>query len=262
MIVEKLCIYPIKGLGGINVPSANALERGFENDRRYMLVDPKGQFLSQRGIQEMALFRPTIIDNQLTIEFKQESFKLDLKQNEGPKMNTTVWNDTVSAIQPSKEANEWFSEQLGRSCTLVKMENDSERNQALKNAPLNTTVSFADGYPYLVLGTESVHHLNSKLKKPINIDRFRANIIVNTSVAHEEDKLGKYKISGLEFLFDKLCARCQVITIDQQTGESSKEPLKTLAEYRKELNKVNFGMNAVCLQEGLISVGDVFTRIE
>lgn len=256
MIIEQLTIYPIKGLGGINVQSAQALQKGFKNDRRYMLVDPEGQFMSQRGIQEMALFRPSIVDNQLTVQYNNESIHLNLNQDEGLNMNTTVWDHSVKAIQVSKEANEWFSDQLGKSCRLVKMNKDSERIQNMKTTSESTEVSFADGYPYLILGTASLDQLNTKLEKPVKIDRFRANIIVNTSIPHIEDELGKYKLSGLDFLLDKLCARCQVVTIDQQNAEKSKEPLKTLAEYRKKLNKVYFGMNAVCLEEGVISVGD------
>ncbi len=256
MVIEQLSIYPIKGLGAINVQSAMALERGLENDRRFMLVDPNGNFLSQRSIKEMALFKPSIIENKLRIEYKTESILLDLHQEEGIKMNTTVWDDSVNAIQVGKIADEWFSDQLGKSCVLVKMNHNTKRNKVLKKEPNHSQVSFADGYPYLILGTASLEHLNSKLESPVNIDRFRANIIVKTSVAHEEDELDLCEINGKQFRMIKPCARCQVITIDQQLGITSKEPLKTLSTYRQKENLVYFGANMVCIQEGVIKVGD------
>lgn len=257
MIVEQLNIYPIKGLGGIKLESAKALERGFENDRRFMLVDLEGNFLSQRGLPEMALFSQKIIGDQLQIQYNQENINLSLSQKDGNTMDTIVWGDPVeNAIQVGKEANEWFSDQLGQACVLLKMNEATIRSKGLSKEPNNTQVSFADGYPYLVLGTASLAHLNTKLEEQIKMDRFRANIIVRTNIAHEEDELDQCNINGLKFRMIKPCARCQVTTINQQNASISKEPLKTLASYRKKNNKVNFGMNMVCLDEGMIKVGD------
>lgn len=260
MIIEQLNIYPIKGLGGIQVQSALALERGFKNDRRFMLVDAQGTFISQRSHTEMALFKTSIIGDMVKVAYKNESILLDTRQEEGETIETTVWEHSVNTIKVGKEASEWFSEQLGQSCTLVKMNQASHRNKVLSKAPDNTQVSLADGYPYLLLGTASVELLNSKLENPVGMDRFRANIIVNTKVAHEEDDLDRCEINQLAFRVIKPCARCQVITIDQQLGIKSKEPLKTLSTYRKEENKVYFGANMVCMESGVVKVGDKITQ--
>jgi len=261
MTIDQLVIYPIKGLGGINVQSAVALEKGFENDRRFMLVDQEGNFLSQRNTKEMTLFRPSIIENQLTVQYKGERIDLDLQQEEGKPMETVVWGQEIKAIQVGSQASEWFSDQLGLDCVLVKMNKHSNRLKALKKAPDSTQVSFADGYPYLILGTASLDLLNSKLESPVKIDRFRANIIVNTTEAHEEDEYDRCEINGLDFRVIKPCARCQVITIDQQLAITSKEVLKVLTSYRRKENKVYFGANMVCINQGLVTVGDKLEKL-
>ena len=257
MIVKQLVVYPIKGLGGIEVTSAKALERGFEYDRRYMLVDKNGLFLSQRDIKEMAKFKCQINGNFLDINYLSEKLSLDLRQEDGLALNTTVWNHQVNAIEVSAIAHEWFSDLLKQDCKLVKMNKKTSRKKSLIKAPSTTQLSFADGYPYLVLGTASLDYLNTKLETPIPMNRFRANIILDSKYEHQEDEVDKFTLSGLKFRMIKPCARCQVITIDQNSGvAATKEPLTTLSEYRKRSNKIYFGMNAVCLEEGIVSIGD------
>jgi len=262
MIIEQLIIYPVKGLAGINVQEANALEKGLENDRRFMLVDKEGNFLSQRNTKEMALFKTSIEGDQLIISYKDASISLDILQEKGEPMDTIVWGNDINAIKVSTEASRWFSDQLGIDCILVKMNKESSRIKQLKKAPESTQVSFADGYPYLILGTASLDQLNGKLESSVNADRFRANIIVKTEVAHEEDDLDLCSINGFKFRVIKPCARCQVITIDQQEATSSKEPLKTLATYRQKGNKVYFGANMVCMEQGVVvKVGDKLEKL-
>ena len=256
MKISQLIIYPIKGLGGIELSSAKAMERGFENDRRYMLVDPDGKFLSQRVIPEMALFKCSIQADTLKIKYEKESINLDITQEEGEVLNTKVWNHVVDAIEVSTLANEWFSDLLGQDCKLAKMNKQTKRKKSLIKAPRTTQLSFADGYPYLALGTASLRELNEKLDTPVTMDRFRANIILDTKIGHEEEEIDKFTLSGVKFRMIKPCARCQVITIDQKNATTSKEPLKTLATYRKRANNIYFGMNAVCLEEGIVNVGD------
>lgn len=256
MKIDQLNIYPIKGLGGISVNKAYAYERGFENDRRFMLVNKEGKFISQREYKEMALFSCEIDRDELKVHFQDQMISLNITQEEGDKINTTVWGNQINAIEVNPQAHEWFSDMLKQDCKLVKMNKSSRRNKSLLKSPSNTQVSFADGYPYLILGTASLTHLNTKLESPVPIDRFRANIIVDTSYEHQEDDMDLFTLSGLKFRMIKPCARCQVITIDQATGVSTKEPLKTLSGYRKKENKVYFGANVVCMQEGMVRVGD------
>jgi uncharacterized protein YcbX len=139
---------------------------------------------------------------------------------------------------------------------LVKMTDISKRPKRLFVPPYKTTLSFADGYPYLILGEESMNQLNAKLEQPVRADRFRANIIVSSSIAHEEDEWKGLNAGNAQLQVIKPCARCVMITVNQQTGETGKEPLKTLAGYRQKRNKIYFGANAICTEDGIISVGD------
>lgn len=133
---------------------------------------------------------------------------------------------------------------------------DDDNIRPLRSGREGEIVSFADGYPLLLTGTASLDNLNSKLDTPIEIDRFRTNIHLKTIVPFEEENWQRIKISDVVFRVAKKCARCHVINIDQHSGKALKEPLRTLSTYRKEGNKVNFGMNLIPETHGIIHEGD------
>jgi len=254
--VSQIFIYPIKGLGGISLTSAKAKIEGFENDRRWMLVDKDGKFLSQRENAMMALFKTECIEEGINVTYENESVVIPFNTNEHEVKHVSVWGSKMKAQEVSPLFSTWFSDNMHMNCTLVSMTEISKRYKRLFVPPFKTYVSFADGYPYLILGEESMVHLNEKLDSPLKIDRFRANIIVTSQQPHEEDDWSEYKIGTSKMKVIKPCARCNVTTINQQTGEIGKEPLKTLATYRRKANKIYFGANAIILEEGEISVGD------
>jgi len=254
--VVSLHIYPIKGMQGVSVQSSKALERGFEHDRRYMLVDKDGKFISQRTHPQLVFFHPQIIDNQLVAEYKDQSISISQDASLQNTVETTIFENLVEATEVSHEANSWFTSILNEEVRLVKMGRDNIRYKELVKGPKQVEVSFADGYPYLITGTESLRQLNGKLDMSIDMNRFRPNIVVETSKAHIEDNWEGVKIGETKFMVIKPCARCPVPTIDQTNGTKSKEPIKTLASYRKEKNKVYFGANAISRQVGLVHIGD------
>jgi len=257
MKVSALYIYPIKSLGGIAVTEAKALTEGFEYDRRWMLVNEQGGFLTQREHAQMALFDCKLNAETLTVTYKGDQMHIPLKAQSAAEKRVKVWSSKLKAQEVSAELTEWFSDHLGMHASLVKMTSISKRPKRLFAPPYKTTLSFADGYPYLILGTASMETLNNRLEQPLPIDRFRANIIVETKVAHEEDKWKQdFDLGTAKMKVIKPCARCVVTTIDQQTGNKGKEPLKTLASYRQWRNKIWFGANAIILNEGIINVGD------
>ncbi len=241
---------------GVSVQSSRVLERGFEHDRRYMLVDKKGTFISQRTHPELVFFYPQIIENHLVVKYKSESISIPLNANLQNKIETTIFDNEVAATEVSNEANNWFAARLNEEVRLVKMEREDIRHKELIKGPRQVEVSFADGYPYLIAGTESLRLLNSKLEGPIEMNRFRPNIVLETPKAHVEDDWGEVRIGETKFMVIKPCARCPVPTIDQSSGIKSKEPIKTLASYRKEENKVYFGANAISRKEGIVHIGD------
>jgi hypothetical protein len=254
--VISLHIYPIKGMMGLSVNSATALERGFEHDRRYMLIDEYGTFISQRTHPNLVFFRPEILGDDLIVHFKTESKQVPLSASLGNTVNTTIFDNLVKATEVSEEMNLWFSFLLNQKVRLVKMSAHDIRYKELIKGPKEVEVSFADGYPYLITGTGSFDHLNTLLKESIDYNRFRANIIVETTEPHIEDSWDEITIGNVNFHVIKPCARCQVVTVDQSSGLKSKEPLKTLSTYRKKDNKIYFGANAICLKDGRIGIGD------
>jgi uncharacterized protein YcbX len=156
----------------------------------------------------------------------------------------------------NKTTSKWFSEALGFTCKLVKIisKGDRKHNSTKLNQTLN--VSLADGYPYLLIGSESLDFLNNKLEEKITIKRFRPNIVISAKIPHEEDLFTTFKIGNIKFQNAKPCSRCVIINNNPMTGIVLKEPLKTLSTYRTSNNNVFFGTNIFCLNEGIIAIGD------
>ena len=262
--LSEIWIYPVKSLGGIALQSAKVTDRGLEHDRRWLLVDDDGLFLTQRQFPELAIFKTAIDDSFLTITHqKQTSESLQIKLNQSRfvvenKIKVTVWDDTIDAFEVSSYASAWFTERLGLSVRLVYMPDESHRKvdavYSVSGAEIN---SFSDGYPFLIIGQSSLDDLNSRLKEPIPMNRFRPNFVFTAGEAYEEESWREMSIGGLPFFGVKPCGRCVITTIDQDLGiKSGKDPLLTLSKYRKAGKNVLFGQNLVGTQLGKVSVGD------
>jgi uncharacterized protein YcbX len=144
---------------------------------------------------------------------------------------------------------------------LVVMPESSHRKMDPRYAVQGESVSFADGMPYVMIGQASLDELNQRLEVPISMDRFRPNLVFSGGEAYAEDQFKQLQIGEVEFQVVKPCARCVLITVNQQTGEKGKEPLATLATYRTVNNKVYFGQNAVALAPGIVRVGDPIQQL-
>ncbi len=254
--VTSLHIYPIKSLGGINLQEAHAMAEGFQYDRRWMLVDEQGKFLTQRSDSRLAQFQCELGKESLQVQFKTEHLEIPLSEHLTSTTRVSVWESSLDANEVHPQYSQWFSDLLELPCKLVRMTDASHRPKKLLVAPHETLLSLADGYPYLVLGSASMQALNERCPENIPADRFRANILLDTRSAHEEDDFSKFKLGEATFQVIKPCARCQVITIDQQTGAMSKEPTKTLATYRKIDNHILFGANTILSEPGMVRIGD------
>lgn len=262
LTVTQLNIYPVKSLAGISLKASKVEARGLAYDRRWMLIDEQNLFISQRKFPEMALLQPSIANGSMTISHKNnrvESFSFQLDETIGEPIPVTTWDDTCLALEVSKEASAWFSKTLGGSCRLVYMPDNSIRPADPRYAITeDDKVSFADGYPILMFDEASVEQIVKKSGVPIPLNRFRGNIIFKGGHAHVEDEFKVFEINGLTFHGVKPCARCIMTTIDQQKAEiTSKEPLKTLATYRKAGHKILFGQNVIPPTEGTVAVGDI-----
>lgn len=254
--IRDIIIYPIKGLRGIHAQEWLALKAGFEYDRRWMILDHNHKFVTQRSFPQMALFSQKIMGNMLKVSYENHSLEILLNDHTHEIINTKVWDDVAVTVACSSQSSEWFSEMLKTKVILVKIMDEQSRKHMVKATGKTVDVSLADGYPYLVVSEQSLNLLNEKMSFPVKMDRFRPNIVVTADFAHHEDEWKGMEIGQTVFENIKPCGRCNVITIDQQSAEINTEPLRLLNQYRKAGNSVNFGTNMVCLQEGMIHVGD------
>lgn len=262
--ISQLFIYPIKSLGGIELSSARVTDRGFEHDRRWMLVDERNRFLSQREFAQMALLKVSVDENGLRVWHKQhptDVVGIPFERENGEKGEFTIWDDTVNGQFVSDAADAWFSRVLNVPCRLVYMPDSTERGVNPKYAQ-NKITSFSDAYPFMMVGQSSLDDLNGRLADQIPVNRFRPNMVFAGGEPFEEDTMGHIRVNNIDFYGVKLCARCPIPTIDQDTIAKSKEPTKTLLTYRRRNNDVYFGQNFVHQGDGVVSVGDAIEVLE
>jgi uncharacterized protein YcbX len=261
--LSEIWVYPVKSLGGIQLQESKVTDRGLELDRRWLLVDDNGLFLSQREHPELALFKPEIVGEFLRITHRTDLESIDILlhpvfSDEETKIKVTVWDDTIDAFEVSRAATDWFAKQLGVSVRLVYMPQESERKLDPDYAITGDEItSFSDAYPFLIIGQSSLNDLNGRLEVKIPMNRFRPNFVFTNGDPFEEETWREFSIGNVSFVGVKPCARCIITTIDQEKGIiSGKDPLKTLAKYRNFDNKVLFGQNVIGLGLGTVMVGD------
>ncbi len=253
--VASLHIYPVKACAGIDLQVMNLDDRGPVGDRRYMVVDDDGRFVTQREETALALVRPSLLPEGLQLETAGRS-SLMVRPGHA-RRPVSVWRSELEALDAGDEAAHWFSSILERSVRLVSMAADVRRPIDAPHEDLPTSVAFADGFPLLVTHEASLQELNARLKTPVMMNRFRANIVIAGGEPWEEDSWGALRIGGAEIELPKPCERCKVITVDPDTGVASKEPLRTLATYRCVTGAgVIFGQNGIHGGPSTIEVGD------
>lgn len=253
--LTQINVFPVKSLDGYAAMEAIVEQRGLQYDRRWMIADLQGKFMSQRSTGRMALLRAFIAQDRLVIQVKEDavnavSVPVEIKPE--ALVTVEVWNDRMQACKVPGEVHAWLSDFLQEPCQLVTMPNTTERRVDEKYNRGNDLVSFADGYPFLIVGEASMQDLNDKIGanttndfSPLSIRRFRANFIFNGGTPYQEDGFTNFRIGDVAFLGIKPCARCVLITRDPDTGIKGKEPLATLSGYRQKENKVLFGKNIV-----------------
>ncbi|MBK8226222.1 MAG: MOSC domain-containing protein [Flavobacteriales bacterium] len=257
MSLATIRIHPVKSLGGFAVQQAKLTDRGLQHDRRWMLVDPDGRFLSQREIPAMACLRCAPQGDGFRVTDIRNGEAIDLPwsiASEGSRM-ASVWSDLVRVEQGNAQWSTWFSARLGADVQLVFMPEATHRRIDGRYAKGHTSLS--DGFPYLIVSQASLDDLNARLDAPVPMDRFRPNLVIAGGAAFQEDAWKEVAIGGARFQLVKPCARCVITATDQSTGERGKEPLRTLATYRARDGKVLFGMNAAGLEGGVVRVGDL-----
>jgi hypothetical protein len=230
---------------------------GLQHDRRMMVTTPDGGFLTQREYPRLALVTPKLENGTLELSAPDyDSLRLGI-QRSGTPVPVNIWKSKgVLAIDQGQEAARWFSDWLGADVRLVHFAEGYRRvvNETYAvNADDHT--GFADGYPILLASEEGLADLNSRLETPVPMNRFRPNLVVRGGGPFEEDSWNRIGVGDVKLAVVKPCARCEVTTIDKDTLERSKEPLKTLGKYRKQKLGAIFGQNVIPLSEGQLRVG-------
>ena len=266
LIITEITIYPIKSLGGISLQSAIVEDRGLQHDRRWVLADEDNRFMTQRENESMALIEVKLTDEGLQVWHRMKKIApllipfdpQTVAGGEPHSQQITIWDDVVSAISVSDEADAWFSMILGKKCRLFYQPDESIRLTDPKySITKEEHTSFSDGYPILIIGQASLDNLNERLEEKMSMKRFRTNIVFSGGQAHEEDNWNYFSAGTAKFVGVKPCARCVMTTINPETAVKGKEPLRTLSEYRKVGNKILFGQNLLVVEKGKIAVGDL-----
>lgn len=235
--------------------------RGLRYDRRWMLVDENGMFFTQRKLPQLTQIHTRFEGDRVVAEAPNQR-SIVLPTTSAERMSVQVWEDTVDALVADAATNAWFSQALGRTCRLVWMDEMSRRPVDPEYGKATDEVSFADGYPLLVTNETSLADLNARMAEPLPMNRFRPNVVVTGAEAWAEDRWSRLRIGDAWFEGVKPCARCVVTTTDQETGARAKEPLRTLATFRKYRNGVYFGQNLIPINEAVIRVGDPVEVLE
>jgi uncharacterized protein len=260
--LSALNIYPIKSARGIALAESEVDRFGLRYDRRWMVVDDTGRFLSQRSHPRMALVVPSIGNSHLLVDAAgMPTLKLPLHPSPAVTTRVAVWDDLCPATWVGEKAADWFSEFLGSPCSLVHMADDVVRPADPTFAPTGSRVSFADGFPFLLISEESLADLNRRLEQPLPMNRFRPNLVVAGGAPYDEDSWTDLEIGEIRLRVVKPCGRCLVTTTDQATGERGKEPLRTLATYRRQGGEVMFGQNVLHQGQGRLRVGDAVSLL-
>jgi uncharacterized protein len=255
--VSALHIYPVKSFQGLTVKSLEIGLKGPDHDRRLMVVDLNGRFLTQRLQPQMALVHTALQNDSLLLSKSTLPAFSHTILKEGKEVDVVVHKDTVRAIDQGDEVALWISQALGLDARIVYMPDKTFRKVKPEYAVRETDeVSFADAYPLLLTTDKSLDDLNGRLQKPIPMDRFRPNIVVTGDIPYEEDTWKKIRIGGVIFNVIKPCSRCVLTCVDQKTGEKGLEPLQTLAKYRKQEGGIMFGVNLIPESFGSLSLNN------
>jgi uncharacterized protein YcbX len=251
--IEQLFVHPIKSCAALSVQEARVTARGLEHDRRWMVTNDEGEFLTQRTLPEMALIHVAVDGERFTVRREgHPPLLLPFLHDDGARVDVVVWDDRVRAVR-HEQGSDWFSRVLGGRVQLVCMPDDTRRAVDPDYARDGDIVNFADGFPILVVNRASLEALGDG----IDVRRFRPNIVVSGAAAWAEDDWRALTVGdALVLRTPKPCARCTIPGVDPDTAEITKEPLRALAKLRTRDNKALFGINAIPDADGIVRVGD------
>lgn len=263
-VISGLFVHLIKSCRATSLDVAELDERGIHDDRRWMVVDEDGKFVTQRECPELAQVVPRLTEQGLVIEVEgNERMCVTVPRSiwEGESVvPVTVWKHDGVGTDQGQEASDFFSTHLHKLVRLVRMPEAHVRTPNRRPKGVTAQMGFADGYPLLLATECSLAELNANLPAghdPIPMERFRPNIVVTgVDRAWEEERWNRFTVNGILFHGVKPCERCPITQTDQRTGaRTSKEPLRTLARIHRQGNAALFGANLIHASLGTLRVG-------
>lgn len=273
--VTELAIYPVKSCAQVILQEAKADAFGLHMDRRWMLVDENGVFLSQRKFPRMCLIKPTLRENGIVLQVAEhpggENICEISSQNLTQQQKVTLWGDSCVGLDCGDEAALWLSQFLEANCRLVYFPEKEVRQVDLDYANQGDKTAFSDGFPFLLISEPSLADLNTRLhkskQKSVEMRRFRPNIVVSGCQPFEEDNWKKIQVGDTILRVVKPCSRCTIPNVDPTTGIRGNEPSQTLKEYRlwdhpQIGKKIFFGQNVIAESIGHFEIGMPVTIIE
>lgn len=258
MHLSGLYIYPMKSCAPLAIESARIEPRGLQHDRRWLVVDAEGRFLTGRKLPRLTLVRATPTDGGLSLQAPGMPTLVVPTPTTDDFLPVVVWKSDVRARPCAAAADAWLSAFLGQPLRLVHMDAGVHRAITSEQARSGDEVSFADAFPLLLITQAALDDLNTRLPQPVPMQRFRPNLVVDDAPAHAEDRWSRIRIGGNEFDVGPACVRCVFTTVNPQRGEldPSGEPLRTLATYRRGEKGVTFGRNLIPRSTGILRLGD------
>lgn len=263
MRLQSLHLYPLKSAAGLAVDALAIEPRGPRFDRRWLVVDAEGRFVTARAVPELVLVRAEPDGDGLRLSAPgRPPLAVVPPSPAAPRIGVTVWKDQVEAPLADAAAHAWLSACLQRDVRLVWMDADVRRPVDPIYGRDGDEVSFADGYPLLLISQAAVDSLNARLaaadRPPVTMAHFRPNLVVAGADAHAEDGWRRLRIGEVVFDAVKPCTRCVFTTVDPALGRrrDDGEPLETLKAYRRTPAGITFGMNLIARGSGAVRTGD------
>ena len=251
MQLTALHTYPVKSMRGISLTEAPINAIGLPHDREWLLATPEGQFLTARKLPQLLLWQAHVLPHGIQLIAPDGETRTILHTHMQQIAPVTVWKDHFNAYHGDALADEWLSSKLNTTCCLFWLGKNSQRTL---DYDAKTPLSFADGAPFLLASEASLHHLNQQLTQPVEMARFRANLVIDGKQPYAEDDWRQIRIGEVVFELFKPCTRCIMTTVDLHTAEKhpQQQPLATLAKTHRAI----FGINMIVLNSGFVRLGD------
>lgn len=253
-ILSRLYVHPVKSMRGLQLSHALAGAEGLAFDRVFMLTDADGTFITARQFPQMLLFTPVILPGGLHLTAPDGQSRIVRFADSAQPVE--VWGNHFTAYPAPEAINTWLSGYLDQSVTLCWTgEHNHRRVKRFPTVPL----SFADGYPYLLISEASFLDLQRRCPAGVTLTQFRPNLVVTGTEAYAEDSWHHLRIGEVEFEVVKPCSRCGLTTVNVEQGNKHPqgEPLRTLQGYRSaDDGNVDFGQNVIARTTGIVRVGD------